>query len=646
MIKYGKREGGGTYPPALRKDETEFMRDPQQQDPRLKFKILAAVVFAGVAFLIFPVPATAEPEIEFGAAVDRNRIAMNETIQLSLAFSGTQNVPAPDLPPLDGFEARYLGPSTRVSFMNGQIASSITHNYLLSPKKPGKFQLGPFSVGFHGNTYTSKKIEIEVTASGGSPAPAPPGRSPAGGGEESAAALGNQIMLTMQTRERRVYLNEIVPLTIKLYVNRLSVRDIQYPEFPHPGFSVEEFAQPRQYQEVVGGILYDVIEFDTKIFASRTGELALGPAAVRCNLVRPRAREQRSPLDDFFDHDVFEDFFGRYQATPISLKSNELTVTAADLPAENRPADFAGAVGDFQFELEAGPREVKVGDPVTLKMKIRGEGNFNTVTCPPVAAGDDFKTYEAVVRQEDGAKVFEQVIMPKTDRIAEIPAVTFSFFDPAGKQYRTITRGPVPLKVLPADKEEPARVVESPAPAAPPREKESLGRDLIYLKESPGGRRRPGDYLFRNRYFLLAHLAALLVYVVVVIVYRRDRKLKTDVRYARRRRAPVKAKKGLARARKFLREDDAEKFYGAVFRTLQEYLGDRFHLPSAGITGRVVEETLRPKGIDGEILDGLNGIFRECDQARYASSACGREKMDHAYRALEQIIDRMERQRR
>ena len=64
-----------------------------------------------------------------------------------------------------------------------------------------------------------------------------------------------------------------------------------------------------------------------------------------------------------------------------------------------------------------------------MKMVIRGEGNFNTVNCPKIETTDGFKIYDPQTKQENGTKVFEQVIMPMDEKIQEIPRVIFSFFD-------------------------------------------------------------------------------------------------------------------------------------------------------------------------------------------------------------------------
>ena len=51
------------------------------------------------------------------------------------------------------------------------------------------------------------------------------------------------------------------------------------------------------------------------------------------------------------------------------------------LPVErSRPPDFSGAVGQFKFTAEGNPNRVKIGDPVTMKMKVTGSGNFDRMS--------------------------------------------------------------------------------------------------------------------------------------------------------------------------------------------------------------------------------------------------------------------------
>ncbi|MDP2768040.1 MAG: BatD family protein, partial [Candidatus Methanoperedens sp.] len=383
-------------------------------------------------------------DINFEATVNNNKAGLGQPLELDLTFDGSQNVPVPEISTIEGFQVRYLGPSTRMSIINGQASSSVTYVYTLLPAKVGVFKIGPFRFEHNGNTYNSNTINIEVLEEA-----AQAQNSSVQEGLPQAKDLKERIFLTLQLEKDKVYLNEVIPITIKLLVNKLGVRDIQFPRFNHDGFSVGEFGTPRQYQEVIGGINYEVIEFQSTIFGLKPGEFRLGPATMQCNLItRKQANHQRpASFDDFFNSDVFDNFFGGYQAYPLSLKSADIPVMVLPLPLENKPEGFLGALGVFDFQASVSPAEVKVGDPLTLKAVVTGQGNFNTVNLPGSSLGDDFKVYEPQVKQDKDAKTFDQVLIPLNTSVKEIPAMSFNFFNPQTGVYTTITRGPFPIKV-------------------------------------------------------------------------------------------------------------------------------------------------------------------------------------------------------
>ena len=96
------------------------------------------------------------------------------------------------------------------------------------------------------------------------------------------------------------------------------------------------------------------------------------------------------------------------------------------------------------------------GDPITLKMKITGQGNFDRVTTNGLASSAAWKSYKPNARFEPadrdgfaGTKTFEQAIVPNMAGASEIPAVSFSYFDPDTRSYVTKTTSPIPIEIGP-----------------------------------------------------------------------------------------------------------------------------------------------------------------------------------------------------
>ncbi|MFH1593313.1 MAG: BatD family protein [Candidatus Omnitrophota bacterium] len=577
-------------------------------------------------------------DVRFEVTVDKNKISLGTIANLSFTFYGTQDVGRLDLPDIRGFNWRYLGPSTRMSIVNGRVSSSITHSYALLPLEAGDFSIPPLSVYYNGKTYNSDPIPIQVVSGPfKEPASSPPGN----GANDQAEGLKDRLFLTMEVSKRKAYVNEIIPVTVKLYINQLDIRDVQYPVLLHEGFSVDKFPEPKQYREVIGNIAYNVIELNTNIFGMRPGELKLGPAEIKCNLLAKNSRRQRSR---FFDDDFFDSFFtGGAEKYPLTLTSQDTPVTIVPLPQEGIPPDFNGALGDYEFSLKADPKKVKVGDPITLRMTVTGKGNFKTVTPPTLEFGDDFKIYQPEARQDQTGKVFEQVIIPKKDTIEEIPEVSFSYFDTRAGKYKITKAGPIPIEVEPLPAGESLKIFETPEGISRAiHRREILGRDIIFIKDSPGRLKPKGKYLYENSLFKVMQFAPILAIVSVLILQRRKDRLNTDIRYARRLRASGKAKKNLRKARRALGSKTPDIFFDAVFKTLQEYIGDKFHLPTAGITSSVVE-TLQYNGVNTETLDKIRECFNNCDMARYASSSITKGDMAGTLKLLEEIVDKLER---
>ena len=446
------------------------------------------------------------------------------------------------------------------------------------------------------------------------------------------ATLKDRIFLVMKTDKVKAYIHEIVPVTIQLFSRGVTLRDIQYPQFSHEDFSIQGFDHPVEKRETMNGVVFETIEFKTKIFGKKGGDFKLGPSRVQCTLMMSKQERGNQPSGD---RTTVDTYFGTSENYPLNIESTVIPIKVVPLPGRGKPADFSGAVGNFNFTLEVHPKEVKLGEPMTLKMVIEGRGNFNTVISPRIEKRNSFKIYDPQKKQEEGLIIYEQVLIPQSETVREIPRMHFSFFDPEQGRYHTIQRGPFPIKVIKPDQEQGQMMSRAPEP---------ILRDFITIKGSPGRLRKKGDLLYKNETFLMLQLLPLFLFLSLMLINKKKEKLRTDLRYARRQEAKRKAKKGIQEAERFLKKGKPIEFYDSLFKTLQEYLGNRFYLPVKSMTGEVVDERLRPKGIDGEVLKKLGDVFIECDRVRYAASIAGKREMEEALTRIKEVIPYLENQ--
>ncbi|MDD5173531.1 MAG: BatD family protein [Candidatus Omnitrophica bacterium] len=607
--------------------------------------------------LSFFVSYASAEDIKFEAGIDKKTVAIGESAQLGLTFYGTQNVPAPDIGNIDGCEVRYLGPSTMMTVINGTVSNSVTHMYKIQPLRLGKFQFGPFTFKYDGNTYTSSIAFLTVTEE---KARQEPFKKEDEENIIDSLDIKDRLFLTLKLDKTKAYVNEIVPVVIKIYVNRMNVSDIQLPTFNQEGFSKAQFEDPKQYRERMGGLLYDVLEFKTTIFGTRPGDYKLGPATLKCNLaVKKRVRNMSALHDDFLNDrgmrdPYFEDFFTRYERYPVELKSDEVNLVLLALPQEGRPEDFSGAVGDYQFIYSAGPKKVKVGDPVTLKMEINGTGNFNTVIIPKLDNTEGFRVYEPQIKTEPGRKTFRQVLIPESDKVYQTPKAVFTYFDPDKGIYKTITQESTPLQVEKVP-ESPAQVIGQ-APAVPPATPVSLDTgpkekredaqpqgDILYIKESMGGVQTKDSEAYKSVFFLMLFLVPLLVLIVTYFITAKQDRLRRDTKYAHRTEAFKNMRKEFFELKRHLKSNDSKGFYETLFKAMQDYLGGRLYMPVAGLTFDTIEPILKSRAVDAAVLNKIKNIFNVCDRAKFALINSDTLLMKDDMKSLEEVIRELER---
>ena len=581
-------------------------------------KLAASMVAAALVVLLAP---GARAAVTARAQLDPPRVAVGDQADLTVDVRGTQNAAAPVIPAVDGLTIQYVGPSTQLSIVNGQTSSSITHHYSVIPRREGTFTIGPITVSADGQTIQAGTVGLQAGASGAAGAPA-----------------DEQLHLDLAAPRTTVFLHQRLPITVTLRVGSVQVGDVQYPQVPGDGFALEPLGKPEQRQEVRDGAVFQVVEFQTGLTPLRAGAITVGPATMSMSTVSARASQ----------HHGF--FFGGPARQSIDLTSQPLVLDVQPLPEQGKPSDFSGAVGHFTLEVRAAPLDVTAGDPVTLTYTLRGEGDLSSVVPPALTGSDALRVYPVQPAATPpgnaaGARTFEQVVIPQQPGSVRLPAVRFSWFDPDARAYRVAQHAPVILTVKAAPQGAGPQIVGAP-PERTARSAESLGRDIVFIKESPGTLAPIGDHPWRSPLFWALQLVPLLVLVGAVLVDRRRERLGADLRYARFTRAGRAARVALGEARDALSHGDAVVFHDRVAHAVSEYLAAKLDLSPGAVTADAASARLREIGLVGGVADELRDFLAACEVARFAPAAAGDGDMRRTLDRAEQIIRSLERTRR
>jgi hypothetical protein len=391
--------------------------------------------------------------------------------------------------------------------------------------------------------------------------------------------------------------------------------------------------QPEQTQEVVAGKPYTVLTWHSALAAVKPGDFSLTvetPLTVRMRTVpQRRARMPRGASDDSLFEDVFNDsffqsFFGGTTEKQITLASEPDGIKVLALPTGGRPAGFAGAVGKFEVGSELSSAKTVAGDPLTLRLKVTGMGNFDRVNSTMLGEVGGWKTYKPTVKFKpadsagySGEKHFEQAVIPIQTGRQIVPGLAFSFFNPDTRQYETKLTAPLSVEVSTAPAGSLATATApasnaSPIPAPkPPRD--GLCPDHVETG-STVATLRP---VYFQTWFLGSQSALVLCFAGGLIFLRRREHRMNDADGARRRVASSAVASCLAEMDAASIAGDAVRFFQCARAALQQRLATRWHVVPASITIAEIDARLNGEGAE------MRRIFALADQAAYSGQQLG-----------------------
>jgi hypothetical protein len=539
----------------------------------------------------------------FTAALDRDTLTLGESATLTLRFDGETPRNLPVLPNISGLAFGNPAQNSINMNINGVPSSILTLSYAVTPQRAGEFTIPPIAVDVNGQQLSTAPLKLVA-----SKASAP-----------STAAInsGNEVaFMKLNFPKQKVYAGECLVAQLELYLRDdvSGLNGFQMNNSPTDGFSagklVELQNQRRRVQ--VGNRVYTEIPLAIPLTVVKTGTLALGPFTASAVVILPSQNQGGDPF--------MRQFFNQGEQRQIPLATEALSVESLPLPEQNRPASFAGAVGQFELAATAGPSTVTVGDPVTVRVQISGRGSIESLTLPDQDAWKNFKTYPPTTKLEtsdqfgfQGTKTFEQIISPLNSDVHEIPALMFSFFNPEDGQYHTLTQPATPLTVKAA-----GATPLPPVAANKSANEEKPVQDIVSIKDRLGELTASQAPLVTKSVFLAVQTVPVLAFLAAFVWRKRADNLANNPRLRRQRAVATLIASGKADLKKFAAENKSEEFFAALFRLLQEQLGERLDCPASAITEDVVDSHALLRGAPATLRTALHEQFQLCNQARYA----------------------------
>lgn len=295
--------------------------------------------FEKVALLLcVVVAATSNASAAVRAEVDRKSVDLNESFILEIIVDANTDM-EPDLTVLEA--AFYVGQVSQLSntsIYNGEIRRSRTWTVPLMPKSTGQQEIPSITVG----TEQSAPVTIVVNE----PSSAPPGEA--------------DVFVASEVDQAETYVQAQILYRIKVY-RAVATRQpaLREPTISGAEVLVELAGDERNYEAVLNGKAYSVVERVIAIYPQESGEISISPARFEARVLRN----------------------GRITGRKV-FQSDTHTVKVLPVPAP--PDEFPDAVWlparDVQLseEWSREPDRIDAGEPVTRRVTISALGQIET----------------------------------------------------------------------------------------------------------------------------------------------------------------------------------------------------------------------------------------------------------------------------
>ncbi|MCF6168120.1 BatD family protein [Lutibacter sp.] len=566
-------------------------------------------------------------QVEFKTIVSKNKLGVNERLRIEFVVNkqGADHFVPPSF---TNFKI-VGGPSSSVnqSWINGKSTYSQAYIYIIEPKREGEFTIQPAKIEYKGKIVKSNKVKITVTKAIEIP------KDP---NNPNYIAQQN-IHLVAEVSNLNPYVGEGIYVVYKLFVSEnISVNDWRVSDSPqYNGFWNQdiEVKNINVRKGSYNGEPYRYIILKKAVLIpQRSGKLLIEPIKMDFSVGIPTGRG---------------DFFGNMITRNIkySTKSTVKNITVKALPEKGKPIDFSGAVGEFNFKVEANKNVLKANEATQIVVEVSGRGNLKLFDIPKITTPSELEVYtpehkEQVLTSLNGLRGSIQdsyTVVPQFKGKYKIPAVTFSYFNPKNKKYHTIKSKDIIVNVT-----EGKELFSNNGNSYSIDKQQVVANDnnfrFIALKTKLKLKNKE-IFLNSTKFYLLLLLPFLAIPIGVIIGKKRAQRA-GDVFGNKIRKADRLARKYLSEAKKQLGNHEA--FYIALEKALHNFLKAKLYLETSEISKEKIIALLQNKKVDESSINEFMDVLNNCDLARYTPTTNVLMKQD--FEKAKKVITNIDKQ--
>ena len=565
--------------------------------------------------------------VTFEMNLSKEKLGINERLRVEF----TMNKDGDDFSPPDfkGFRV-LMGPSQAISssWINGVRSYSKTYSYTLAPTERGKFTIKQASIVIDGKVYKSLAKTVEVTAAVAKP----------NDDMNVDDYADDNLHLVAEVSKTNPYLNEAITVVYKLYVSP-SIRVSNYRPLDNPkynNFWSQDIPVQRLNAEngtYKGKAYRYVVLKRVVLYPQKSGKLDIEPLSLDVTVDVPTNKR------DFFGGRV-------YTQTNKTVSAGNRTINVKALPTAGKPANFGGAVGDFDFSVTTSKTSLNASESLQAVVEVSGQGNLKLFQLPTPELPSSLEVYDPEHNEEvrttlagTRGKISDSyTIVPSFKGKYPVPSISFSYFNPNTASYHTVDSKEILINVLEGPTNSQGNVNANPT-----NTKHSVvttGNQFNFIKLNPNLTAKGTHYFFGSRAFYLWLLLPLIFIPLAIVLHKKRDAIASDVEGNKIKKANRLARKYLSEAKKTLGQKDA--FFIAMEKALHNYLKAKLKIETSEFSKDKISSLLNEKDVDIETIDGFIGLLKNCEMARY--SPFSEVQMQQDYDRASKVIANLDKQ--
>ena len=537
-------------------------------------------------------------QVKFDASVSKTKLGLNERLRVDFVMNQNGDNFSP--PNFEGFQI-IGGPnqSIKTTYVNGERSFSKTYSYFLQPLIKGRLSIKQASIEIDGEEYKSLPIEVIITDSVNQPS-------------DSVTEYYNNddIELRALISKSSPYLNEPITVVYKLYYKapiRISdARETETPNYKDFWNQTIKIPQLKIKREIYKGQNYNVVEWrKVVLYPQKSGQLEISPLSLNLMLDVPTDKR---------------DFFGNviYDQTSQYISTGMRRINVKDLPLNNMPPSFTGAVGQFEFDVIIDKSSLRATESFQAELKVKGKGNLKLFDLPNLLVPSSMELFEPQ-REESintnlsgmsGSVTKLFTVIPRFQGSFPIEEVEFSYFDPQLETYKTLRSSRLTVDVF-----------DGPTITGSSSNNTNIitpNNSFRFIKTKSNLIKIDNSNFFESQlfYVLISSPFTMVIAFALLTAYNRTRKSSTK---ELRRSKEKEINKMIDAANKSL--NDKDEFYNLIEKALLKTMLLKFSINIENFNKEKIKSIIKGKGINEKEISKIIQLIENCESAKYSRSS-------------------------